>query len=123
MEVEPKRVLHTSPVRLVEVENRFMIRYPMASAPTEIMATAASPLILVLWPVRSRRIAQITVTGSTSSILLLRFSTAATDMAPKATWLRPSPIKENRLSTSVTPSRDEHRAMSTPTIRAYRTNG
>ena len=64
MEVEPNSVLQTSPERLDEVENRFIRRYPMASAPTEIMAIAASPLIFVFCPVRSSRTAQATVTPS-----------------------------------------------------------
>ena len=63
------------------------------------------------------------VTGSTSSISSVRLNTAATARAPKATWLSPSPMKENRLSTSVTPNREAHRAISTPTTRAYRTKG
>ena len=95
----------------------------MASAPTEIMAMAASPLIFVLCPVRRRSTAQITVTGITNSILLLKFSTDAIAMAPNATWESPSPIKEKRLSTSVTPIREEQRAIRIPTIRAYHTNG
>ena len=123
MEVDPNSVLHTSPERLEDVEKRLISRYPNASAPTEIMATAASPLILVFCPVRSSRIAQTTVTGSTRSISLVRFRTAAMDMAPKATWDSPSPIKENRLRTSVTPSSEEQRAIRIPTISAYLTNG
>ena len=47
IEVEPNNVLHTSPERLGPVENIFIRRYPIASAPTEIMAIAASPLIFV----------------------------------------------------------------------------
>ena len=79
---------------------------------------AASPLIFVFCPVRSSSTAQTTVMGRTRSIWLVIFSTAAMAMAPKATWDRPSPMKENRFSTRVTPSSDEHRAMSTPTISA-----
>ena len=45
-------------------------------------------------------------------------STAATAIPPKATWDRPSPMKEKRLSTSVTPSREEHSATKSPTTRA-----
>ena len=79
---------------------------------------AASPWSLALRPVRSSRTAAITVTGSTSSISSVRLHTDATARAPKATWDRPSPMKENRLSTRVTPNREAHRAISTPTIRA-----
>lgn len=46
IEVDPKRVAHTSPDRFDEVENTFINRYPMARELTEISATAASPLIL-----------------------------------------------------------------------------
>ena len=38
IEVDPKRVLHTSPEMFAEVEKTFIIRYPKANAPTEIMA-------------------------------------------------------------------------------------
>ena len=118
MEVEPNRVLHTSPARLVEVENRFISRYPSARAVTEIMAMAASPLMRVFCPVRSSRMALKMVTGRTSSISSVRFMTVAIAMPPKATWESPSPIKEKRLRTRVTPRREEHRAIRMPTIRA-----
>ena len=90
----------------------------MASALTEIMAMAASPLIFVFWPVRSSSTAASTVTGSTKSMSSVRFRIPATASAPKATWESPSPMKEKRRSTSVTPSREEHSAISTPTISA-----
>ena len=48
IEVEPNRLLHTSPEILAPVENTFIKRYPTASAPTEIIAIAASPFIFVL---------------------------------------------------------------------------
>ena len=121
--VEPKRVLQTSPLRFVEVEKRCIKRYPSANAPTEIIATAASPFTLVLRPVRRSRTAAITVTGITTTISLVTPSTVATAIAPKATWESPSPMKENRLSTSVTPNSDDDRAISTPTTSAYRTKG
>jgi len=111
-------VLHTSPERLDEVEKRFISRYPMASAPTEIMATAASPLIFVFCPVRSSRTAQTTVTPSVRGISSVSPSTAAIAIAPKATWESPSPMKENLFSTSVTPRSDEQSAISTPTMSA-----
>ncbi len=90
----------------------------MASAPTEIMATAASPLILAFCPVRSSRTAPQTVMNSTRGISLDRLKTAATAIAPKATWLSPSPMKEKRFKTSVTPRSDEQREISTPTVSA-----
>ena len=43
IEVEPKRVEQTSPLKFDETEKRFINRYPIASAPTEIIAIAASP--------------------------------------------------------------------------------
>ena len=118
IEVEPNSVLHTSPERLEDVENRFISRYPIASAPTEIIAIAASPLIFACCPVRSSRIAQTTVIPSISGISLCNPSTAATAIAPNATWDRPSPIKENRFSTSVTPKSEAHKAINTPTTNA-----
>ena len=118
MEVEPNSVLHTSPERLDEVEKMFISRYPMASAPTEIMAMAASPLIFVFCPVRRSSTALRMVMTMTRGILLVICSTAAIAIAPNATWDRPSPMKENRFSTSVTPSREEQSAISTPTMSA-----
>ena len=74
-------------------------------------------------PVRSNKTAQITVTGKMNIILFVKFKTDATAIAPKATCDNPSPIKENRFSTKVTPSKEEQSAINTPTIRAYLTNG
>ena len=82
------------------------------------MAMAASPLIFVFCPVRSSSTALTMVMAITSGISLVICSTAAMAMAPNATWDRPSPMKENRFSTSVTPSREEQSAISTPTMRA-----
>ena len=77
----------------------------------------------VFCPVRRSSTALRTVTAITSGISLVSCSTAAMAIAPNATWESPSPMKEKRFSTSVTPSSDEHRAISTPTTNAYRTNG
>ena len=118
MEVEPNSVLHTSPERLDEVEKTFIRRYPMASAPTEIVAIAASPLIFVFCPVRRSSTALMIVISITSGISLVICRTAAIAMTPNATWESPSPMKENRFSTSVTPRRDEQSAISTPTMSA-----
>ena len=68
MEVEPNSVLHTSPERFAEVEKMFISRYPTASAPTEIMAMAASPLIFVFCPVRRSSTALRTVMAITSGM-------------------------------------------------------
>ena len=43
--------------------------------------------------------------------------------APKETWDKPSPIKEKRFNTKVTPNKEEQSAIKTPTIKAYCTNG
>ena len=94
MEVEPNRVVQTSPETLAEEENTFIRRYPTASAPTEIMAMAASPLIFAFCPVRNSKMAKATVTSRIKGMSSVKPATAATAMAPKATWDRPSPIKE-----------------------------
>ena len=50
-------------------------------------------------------------------LLMNRFSVSnnvAAAMAPKATWDRPSPMREKRRSTRGTPSREAHRAMRIP---------
>ena len=56
--------------------------------------------------------------GNTISILFVKFKTVAIASAPKATCDKPSPMNEYLFKTNVTPSRDEHKAMSTPTIIA-----
>ena len=75
-------------------------------------------MIFVFCPVRRSSTAQTTVTPSVRGISSVSPSTAAIAIAPKATWESPSPMKEKRFSTSVTPRSDEHSAISTPTIRA-----
>ena len=82
------------------------------------MATTASPLSFALWPPRRISTAQTMVTARIRGMSWVRFSTAATAMAPKATWERPSPMRENLRSTRGTPSREAHRAMRTPAMRA-----
>ena len=95
-----------------------------AIAPTESMARAASPLTPeAAWLCLSSRMAQSTVTGITRSISLVRLRMAAIAMAPKATCERPSPIKEKRFSTKITPRSEEHRAMRIAAIKAYLTKG
>jgi hypothetical protein len=87
------------------------------------MATAASPLTFVNLVLPRIAIAHKTVTGIVKSILFVNPRTVAIAMAPNATCDKPSPIKENLLSTSVTPRIEAQSAMSTPTISAYLTNG
>lgn len=123
IEVPPNNVLHTSPDILAEEENVLKSKYPIARAATEISAIAASPFIFVFRPVISSRIALTTVIGKTTIISLDIPSTPDIANAPNATCESPSPINENRFSTSVTPSSDEHSAISSPTSSAYLTNG
>ena len=123
IDVEPKRTVQTSPDTFEEVEKTFINKYPIARAPTESIARAASPLILVFLPVRKSKTAHTTVTGATNNILLVNFNIVAIAIAPKATWDNPSPINENLFNTRVTPRREEHKAINTPTNNAYRTNG
>ena len=59
------------------------------------------------------------VTGNEMIMLLVKLTTAATAIVQKAIWDKPSPIKEKRLSTKVTPNNEEHKAIKTPTIKAY----
>ena len=73
--------------------------------------------------VRSNSTALTVVITSTSGISFVSPATAATAMAPNATCESPSPMKEKRFSTSVTPNSDEQSAIRTPTISAYLTNG
>ena len=47
----------------------------------------------------------------------------ATEIAPKDTWLSPSPIMEYRFSTNDTPSSAAHRDTSIPTTKARTING
>ena len=82
------------------------------------MATAASPWIFVFLPVRSSNIALMIVTGRTMYILFVMLSTLAIQIAPNATWESPSPMNEKRLSTKVTPSREEQSEIKTPTMKA-----
>ena len=51
-------------------------------------------------------------------IVMMVPKTVARQIPPKATWESPSPIKENRLSTRVTPRREEQSETKTPTIKA-----
>ena len=44
-------------------------------------------------------------------------------IAPKATWESPSPMKEKRFSTRITPKSAELKAIMTATKNAYRTKG
>ena len=121
--VEPNNVEQTSPDTFADVEKIFITRYPTASALTESIAMAASPFIFVFCPVLRSKTAAMIVTGIIKIVLLTNLKIVATAIAPKATWESPSPIKEKRFNTSVTPKREEHNAIKTPTINAYRTNG
>ena len=123
IEVEPKRVPHTSPPTLEEDGKMFSIRYPIARAPTEAIARIESPAILVNLDVQSIRIAHIIIMGKTTSISLFMRKTVAKAKAPKATWDNPSPINEYLFRTNITPKRDAQRAIKMPVIKAYLING
>ena len=82
--VEPNKVLQTSPERFAGGENMFMRKYPTAKAPTEIIATLASPLIFEFSLAHKIKMAHRTVTGKTKTVLFVIFNTDAIAMAPKA---------------------------------------
>ena len=94
----------------------------MANEPTASIATAASPLIRALVLLLKRMTAARIVTGKEIIMLFVRLATAATAIAQNAICDKPSPIKEKRLSTNVTPNKEEHKAIKIPTIKAYWTN-
>lgn len=123
IDVEPKSVLHTSPAILADVENVFKSKYPIAIAPTENMAKAASPFTPAFCPFFSRTTAHIIVIGITISISLVTLKTAAIAIAPNATWDKPSPIKEYLFNTKITPNKEEHNATRIPAAKAYLTKG
>ena len=123
IEVDPNKVLHTSADIFADFENRFMTRYPAARDDTDMTASIASLGAFVFLFERKSNIAHTIVTGKDKSILLVSFITIATDIAPKATCERLSPTNEYLLRTRVTPRSAEQKAMSTPTMSAYLTNG
>ena len=118
IEVEPKRVVQTSPERFVFGEKIFISKYPKASDVVEINARPVSPFIFEFFSPHKRITAKIVVTGRTKYVGAEIFKTEARASAPKAVWLRPSPIKENFLRTKVTPNNEEQSAMTTPVITA-----
>ena len=120
--VEPNNVLHTSPERFTEGEKIFKRKYPTARAPTEIIATLASPFILELSFAHKIKMAHTIVTGRTNTVLLEIFKIDATAIAPKAVCERPSPIYEKRFKTSVTPKSEDESAIIMPATKAYTTN-
>ncbi len=123
MEVEPKSVVQTSPDTFADDEKIFISMYPRAREETDIRAIAASPFIFRLsLPMRSSMAAPI-VTGMVIRLFEVRCRTEPIAIAPNATWERPSPIKEYRLSTRVTPRSEEQSAIRVPTINAYFTKG
>ena len=70
----------------------FIRKYPTARAPTEIIATLASPFILEFSFAHKIIIAQSTVKGRTKTVLPLSFKIEAIAIAPKAVCDKPSPI-------------------------------
>lgn len=85
IDVEPNKVLHTSVPMLEEEENALRSRYPIARAPTEIIASEASPFNFAEAPVHNRITAHKTVIGITIIILLSTFIIVAMVRAPNAT--------------------------------------
>ena len=69
------------------------IMTPVASAPVDMRAMAASPLILLLALRRSSRKDAVTTTGM-AIVSGAAFMAVASASAPKPTWERPSPIME-----------------------------
>ena len=92
IEVEPNRVVQTSPDTLPLVLNMFISMYPIARAPTLSIAITASPFMELFCPVFRRKIAVIIVTGRMIIILSVSPMTLATAIAPKATCESPSPM-------------------------------
>ena len=71
-----------------------MTSTPMASAPLDISATAASPFIALRVCEMRRSITAATTTTGTATASGASPSALATASAPKPTWLSPSPIME-----------------------------
>ena len=95
---------------------------PSARAPLEMRAMAASPLMRLLWEMRSSSTAASTTTGMvTASGAQLK--AVATASAPKPTCESPSPIMEKRLSTSEVPSSAAQSETSSPTSMARARKG
>ena len=92
MDIEPKSVVQTSPATFAEAEKMFIIKYPMASAPAETIAIAASPLIRASFPPQRSKTATIIVTGKMMNMLFVTLRTEAIAKAPNATCERPSPM-------------------------------
>ena len=85
IKAEPKRVEQTSPERFAGGENIFIRKYPKARAPTEIIATEASPLILEFSLEHNMIIAQIIVRGRIKRVVAdVIFKIEAIAIAPKA---------------------------------------
>lgn len=120
IEVDPKRLLQTSPARFDEVEKMFIKRYPRASDETEIIAIADSPLIFLELFARSKITADNTVIGIATAIGA-RFAAAATVVAPKPTCERPSPSIEYLFKTRLTPIKDAQTDIKIPQTKAFRT--
>ena len=84
IEVEPNKVVHTSPERFVGGAKRFRKRYPNASEPTLIIPTAASAFTMEEGLLQRRRTANTIVTARTKYMLFEKLSTVATASAPNA---------------------------------------
>ena len=123
IDVEPKRVEHTSAETFNDLLNTFIKRYPKAIEEVERIAIDASPFILLDCPLFKIAIAAIIVIGRTISMSFIRPITAASEIAPNPTCERPSPIKEYLLLTNMTPRIAEENEIRRATIIAFLTNG
>ena len=92
IDAAPNKVVHTSPDKFDDVEYTLIRKYPIASAPTETTATAASPLIFEFSPIFKSNTAHMMVTGKTNTVLLVTPNIEDTAIAPNAAWDKPSPI-------------------------------
>lgn len=96
---------------------REVTRIPIARALLEIKAMAASPLIFEFELTRSSKNAAITQTGIETA-RGAQLKAIAMAIVPKPTWLKPSPIMENRFNTSVTPKSEAQMEIIIPATSA-----
>jgi len=94
-----------------------VISMPRASELEEINAIEASPFrLLEELTFNKRKAARMQIGIETANGAQLKAMAVA--IVPKATWLRPSPIIENRFRTSIIPKNAAHRLISVPAISA-----
>ena len=97
-------------------------KIPMASDELEIKAIEESPFIFEEELTRRSKNAASMHTGiETKSGAQL--NAIAIAIVPNPTWLKPSPIIENRFKISITPKSEAHNAMIVPAMSALVING